>query len=239
MKKEIILTRNDALIVTDVQLDFLPGGALPVPEGELIIPALNEYITLFKNADLQIFAIRDWHPPNHVSFKLQGGPWPVHCVENTNGAEFSRNLKLPSNVIVISKAINPRKESYSGFDETELATQLKRLGISRIFIGGFATDFCVKYTALDALELGFKVVLLSDAINGINLQPGDAEKAIGDMTIMGAEQVALDDFPEPIRILPIENEAEDIADGPLNRADIKKKTRMRPRGPYKKVRSER
>ncbi len=113
MKKEYILSKNDALIVTDIQVDFLPGGALPVFEGDLVIPLLNEYISVFKNAGLKIFATRDWHPANHVSFKEQGGPWPPHCIQNSDGAKFSPLLKLPSNATIISKATDPSKEAYS------------------------------------------------------------------------------------------------------------------------------
>ena len=240
MKKEFILSKNDALIVTDVQVDFLPGGALPVPEGDQILPVLNEYITIFKNTGLKIFATRDWHPPNHVSFKAQGGPWPPHCVQNTDGAKFSPLLKLPNNVTVISKATDPSKEAYSGFEGTELAEQLKKADVSRVFVGGFATDYCVKNTLLDGLKLGFSAVLLTDATRGINAKPGDVEGAIREMVKNGAEQASLDDFPEPtVAPPPVEAEAEVIADEPLTRAEVKKKIRMRSRGPYRKIRSER
>ncbi len=138
MKKEFILSKNDALIVTDIQIDFLPGGALPVPEGDQVIPLLNEYISVFKNANLKIFTTRDWHPPNHISFKAQGGPWPPHCVQNSDGAKLSPLLKLPNNVIVISKATNPLKEAYSSFEGTELEEELRKSEVSRIFVGGFS-----------------------------------------------------------------------------------------------------
>ena len=240
MKKEFILSKNDALIVTDIQVDFLPGGALPVPEGDQVIPVLNEYITVFKNADLKIFATRDWHPPNHVSFKEQGGPWPSHCVQNSDGAKFSTLLKLPSSVTVISKATDPSKEAYSAFDGTELSEELKIAEVSLIFVGGLATDYCVKNTVLDGLKLGFKIVFLTDASRGINVKPGDVEIATREMVKNGAEQATLEDFPEPsATILPEEATPEVTGDEPLNRAEIKKKTRMRSRGPYRKVRTER
>jgi len=235
-----MLSKNDVLIVTDVQVDFLPGGALPVPEGDQAIPVLNEYITVFKNAGLKIFATRDWHPPNHVSFKQQGGPWPPHCVQNSDGATFSPFLKLPSNVTVISKATDPAKEAYSAFDGTNLAEALKNAGISRIFVGGLTTDYCVRYTVLDGLRLGFNAVFLIDASRGINVKPGDVDNAIREMFTSGGEQATLEDFPEPIATPPLEEgEAEAIADQPLTRAEVKKKTRMRSRGPYRKVRTER
>ncbi len=240
MNKEFILSKSDALIVTDIQIDFLPGGALPVSEGDQVIPLLNEYISLFKNANLTIFTTRDWHPPNHLSFKDQGGPWPPHCVQNSDGAKFSPLLKLPSNVIVVSKATDPLKEAYSSFEGTELKEELKKGEISRIFVGGLTTDYCVKNTVLDGLALGFNVVFLIDASRGINVKDGDVESAVREMAKNGAEQATLEDFPEPlIPILPEEAAPEVIADEPLARAEIKKKTRMRSRGPYRKVRSER
>ena len=240
MKKEFILSKNDALIVTDVQVDFLPRGALPVPEGDQVIPVLNEYISVFKNAGLKIFATRDWHPPNHVSFKEQGGQWPPHCVQNSDGAKFSPLLKLPSGVTVISKATDPSKEAYSALNDTELAEELRKAEVSRIFVGGLATDYCVKNTVLDGLKLGFKLIFLTDALRGINVKPGDVEIAIREMVKNGAEQATLEDFPEPVAILPPEEPETEVAeDDPLARAEIKKKTRMRSRGPYKKIRTER
>ena len=240
MKKEFILSKNDALIVTDIQIDFLPGGALPVPEGDQVIPLLNEYISVFKNADLKIFTTKDWHPPNHISFKAQGGPWPPHCVQNSDGAKLSPLLKLPSNAIVISKATDPLKEAYSSFEGTNLKEELKKAEISRIFVGGLATDYCVKNTVLDGLILGFTAVFLMDASRGIDVKHGDVESAVREMAKNGAEQATLEDFPGPlIPILPEEAAPEVIADEPLTRAEIKKKIRMRSRGPYRKVRSER
>ncbi len=240
MKKDYTLNMTDALIVTDIQIDFLPGGALPVKDGDQIIPILNEYVKVFNNSGLRIFATRDWHPPNHISFKQQGGPWPPHCIQNSSGAEFSPSLKLPPNVTIISKATDPSREAYSAFESTDLAKQLKEAGISRIFVGGLTTDYCVKDTALDGLKLGFEVVWLGDASLGINVKPGDIERAIQEMNKSGAEQAALDNFPEPTATPPLDvPEVEDIADGPLTQAEIRKKTRMRSRGPYRKVRAER
>jgi nicotinamidase/pyrazinamidase len=239
LKKEIILNKKDALIVVHVQNCFLPGAALPVPEGNQIIPVLNEYITIFKNAGLKIFATRDWHPPNHISFKEQGGPWPPHCIQNSDDAKFAQSLRLPNGTHIISSATDPEREAYSGFDGTDLAEQLKNAQVSRVFVGGLATDYCVRATVLDGLEAGFNVVLLIDAIRGIDVEPGDVETAIRDMIKGGAEQAVLEDFPEPIATLTPEIGAERIADDPLTRAEIKKKTRMRSRGPYRKVRSER
>lgn len=176
-----VIGRNSALIVVDVQNDFCSGGALPVPHSDNVIPILNKYIKKFEEADASIYATRDWHPLNHVSFTSQGGPWPPHCIQNTKGAEFPKNLKLPERTIIVSKATDSKKEAYSGFDGTNLEEVLKRGGICRVFVGGLATDYCVKSTVLDALKLGFETVLLEDAIQGVNAKPRDSERAIEEM----------------------------------------------------------
>jgi len=232
--------KTDALVVVDVQKDFCPGGALPVPRGDEVIPALNDYIKIFKKANASIFATRDWHPPNHVSFKAQGGPWPPHCVQNTEGARFHPDLKLPSDMAIVSKAMNPLKEAYSGFDGTELANTLKKQGVNQVFMGGLATDYCVKNTVLDARNLGFEVGLLSDAVRGINLELGDVAKAIEEMVKSGAEQATLTDFLEPLDLPSTEDSSDErLGDKPLSKLETKKKARMRPRGPYNRIRTER
>jgi nicotinamidase/pyrazinamidase len=237
--EDFSVNKTDALIIVDVQRDFCPGGALPVPEGDQVVPFLNDYIKLFKKAKASILATRDWHPPNHISFKAQGGPWPPHCVQNTTGAKFHPDLKLPKHTTVISKAMNPQKENYSGFEGAEPANTLKKQGITRVFVGGLATDYCVKNTILDALKLGFEAVLLSDAVAAINTEPGDAEKAIDNMVENGAEQATLTDFIYPLEIPPaIDPDAERLGEKPLSKFETKKKARMRPRGPYKQIRTE-
>jgi len=239
LKEDIKLGNKDALIIVDVQNDSIPGGALPVPAGDQVIPVLNEYIKLFKKAGAGVFATRDWHPPNHVSFKTYGGPWPPHCIQQSEGAKFHPDLKLPADSSIISKAMDPSKESYSGFDETELDDKLRTQGVKRVFVGGLATDYCVKNTVLDAVKLGFETVLLLDAVQGINVKPGDAEKAIDEMIVKGAEKITLSDFPEPSEIPQEEFTDETLGESPLVKVETKKKARMRPRGPYKRVRTER
>ena len=187
---------EDALIIVDVQRDFCSGGALPVSEGDKIVPVLNRYIEKFSKAEALIVATRDWHPPNHISFKSRGGTWPPHCVQGTPGAEFHPDLNLPAEVKIVSKASSPDKEAYSGFDGTSLEEELKNAGIRRVFVGGLATDYCVKSTVLDALKLGFKTVLLLDAIRGVDVKPGDSEKAINEMFRKGAEWATLSDFED-------------------------------------------
>uniref|UniRef100_A0A7V3KPA3 nicotinamidase n=1 Tax=candidate division WOR-3 bacterium TaxID=2052148 RepID=A0A7V3KPA3_UNCW3 len=183
---KIKLREKDALIVVDLQNDFCPGGALAVPEGDKIVPVLNAYIERFSNSKSIIVATRDWHPENHISFAEQGGIWPKHCVQNTKGAEFHPDLRLPSDSIIVSKATEPDKEAYSGFDGTNLDKLLKGKGVTRLFVGGLATDYCVRATVLDALRLGFCVFLLLDAIKGVNVQPEDSERAIVEMLEKGA-----------------------------------------------------
>ena len=240
LKKDYSVGKTDALIIVDVQNDFCPGGALPVPEGDQVVPVLNDYIKIFKKAKAGVSATRDWHPPNHVSFKAQGGPWPPHCIQNTEGAKFHPDLKLSSGTTIVSKAMNPLKENYSGFEGAELSNTLRKQGVVRVFVGGLATEYCVKNTVLDALKLGFETVLLSDATAGINAKPNDAAKAIAKMVESGAEQATLSDFLYPFELTPSNNpNADQLGEKPLSKFETKKKARMRPRGPYKRIRTER
>ena len=230
----------DALIIVDVQNDFCPGGALPVPKGNQVVPFLNDYIAIFRKTSGGLFVTRDWHPPNHISFKASGGIWPPHCVQNTTGAKFHPDLRLPNDAKVVSKAMDPLKEACSGFDGTQLESLLRKQGATRLFVGGLATDYCVKNTVIDARNLGFEVVLLSDDIAGIYVELGDAHKAVSEMLRRGAIQATLTDFPYPLGLPPASNPNDKSLDEkPLSKFETKKKARMRPRGPYKKIRSER
>lgn len=190
------LTDKSTLIIVDVQKDFLPNGALPVPGGDRIINPLNRYIKLFVERALPIFATRDWHPKDHISFKESGGSWPPHCIQNTEGAEFPRELNLPENTIVISKATESDRDAYSGFQETVLDLELRRYGVKRVFIGGLATDYCVKATVLDALTLGYETILLLDGVKGVDINPGDSVKAVDEMISRGAIGIVIDDILE-------------------------------------------
>jgi len=191
------LTDNDALIVVDMQNDFMPGGALPVPDGDKIIPILNEYITKFEKKGLPIFYTRDWHPVDHISFKGHGGIWPKHCVMNTEGAKFHKDLKFPlDNKFIISKGTSKDFDAYSGFQGTILNDLLKERGIKRIFVGGVATDYCVKNTALGGLNLGYQVFILEDAIKGVDVNKGDSERAINYLLSKGASLIKLEDIKE-------------------------------------------
>ena len=184
--KEYSPSKGDALIIIDVQNDFLPGGSLAVPDGDKVVAPLNQYIQIFKKASLPIIASRDWHPVNHCSFVDQGGDWPPHCVAGTTGAAFVEELLLPAAVPIISKAISPEKDSYSDFEDTDLDEQLRSLGVHRLFIGGIATDYCVLSTVLDGLQNGYSVFLLTDASRAVDVQPGDGDRAIEKMKRKGA-----------------------------------------------------
>jgi len=188
------ITKDSALLVTDIQNDFCPGGSLAVAQGDQVVPVLNEYIRLFSSNGARIYATRDWHPPDHCSFKTQGGPWPVHCVQNSKGVEFHPKLALPRDVKIVSKAADPKQDAYSAFEGTELAASLKRQGIRRLFIGGLATDYCVKHTVLDGIKAGFRVTFLADASRGVNLNTGDSDKAISEMIAAGANSASLAEF---------------------------------------------
>jgi nicotinamidase/pyrazinamidase len=192
-----------ALIVVDIQNDFLPGGRLAVPDGDKIIPKVND---LIKKFDL-VIATQDWHPANHISFaenhkgKKPGDKitvegveqilWPLHCVQNTFGAEFAKDLLKDKFTAVIRKGTDPMIDSYSGFfdnarkKDTGLDNLLKSLNVSEVYIVGLATDYCVKFTALDAVSLGYKTHVIRDACMGVNLKPNDTENALNELKKAG------------------------------------------------------
>ncbi|HLF95510.1 MAG TPA: isochorismatase family protein [Methylococcaceae bacterium] len=185
---------GDALLVVDVQNDFLPGGSLAVPEGDAVVPALNRYIALFARSNRPVYASRDWHPPHHCSFREQGGPWPPHCLAGSRGAAFASDLALPPSVTVISKADTPERDAYSAFSGTDLDARLKVAEVRRLFVGGLATDYCVLNTVTDALALGYAVMLLQDAVRAVDAVPGDGEKALAEMRRRGACPVTLEEL---------------------------------------------
>ncbi|MFQ5867419.1 MAG: nicotinamidase [bacterium] len=194
------MKQEKALLIVDVQNDFCPGGALAVPEGDRIISVLNKYIKIFLRKKLPIFVSRDWHPKETKHFKQFGGPWPKHCIQNTRGARFHPDLELPKGIIILSKGMDPDKDSYSAFQAvdsngTEFFKLLKTLGVNETFVGGLATDYCVKSSVLDALKFGFKVKLLIDAIKGVNIKPKDSEEAIEEMVSRGAEKMTFEKLP--------------------------------------------
>jgi nicotinamidase/pyrazinamidase len=192
-----------ALILVDVQNDFCPGGALAIPNGDRVVEPLNRAAAAFAAARLPVFASRDWHPPQTRHFQPFGGPWPVHCVQDSVGAAFHPDLRLPAGTILLFKGIDERLDGYSAFDGvTETGSSLAELltenGISHLCIGGLATDYCVRTTVLDARKHGLTVTVLSDAVAGVDLQSGDSECALAEMRTVGARMLGVDELVREI-----------------------------------------
>ena len=179
--------KKKALIVVDVQNDFCPGGSLAVANGDEVIAPLNKLIKEFLERGDPVFKTRDWHSARAKHFTEYGGIWPVHCVQNTSGAEFCAGLSDDPRITVISKGIDEDADGYSGFDGTKLAQILREQGVAEVWVGGLATDYCVKHTVLDARKEGFEVRALADAMRAVNINPDDGEKAIAEMRGAGAE----------------------------------------------------
>ena len=173
----------EALVIVDFQNDFTPGGALGVDGGDAIAGRLNE-LAADPRFDL-VVATRDWHPADHGSFTEQGGIWPVHCVQGTPGAELHDGLDRARVDVIVDKGQDPGTEGYSGFEATGLEALLRERGIDRVTIGGLATDYCVKNTALDALRLGFDVVVDGAAVRAVEVEPGDGERALDEVRAAG------------------------------------------------------
>lgn len=191
--------KRSGLVAIDVQNDFCPEGKLPVNEGDEVVPVLNRYIELFKAAGFPVFATRDWHPKETIHFKQFGGLWPPHCVQGTFGAEFHPDLKLPKDAVVISAGDTYSDEGYSGFEGHDehgrpFAEALKEAGVEHLYVGGLATDYCVRQTVLDALKRGFRVTVLLDAVRGIDLKEGDSARAIDEMIENGATTSTIDEL---------------------------------------------
>jgi nicotinamidase/pyrazinamidase len=184
---------GDALLIVDPQKDFCPGGSLAVPGGDEIVPVLNEWIEAAREAGCPIYVSRDWHPRRHASFRERGGPWPPHCVQDTPGAEFHPGLAIPSGAVVVSKGTDPDRDAYSAFDGTGLAARLREAGVRRLWVGGLATDYCVRASVLDALREGFEVSVVRDAVRAVDVRPGDGEQALREMQAAGAQVVGGED----------------------------------------------
>ncbi len=184
---DIEIVNGDALIVVDVQNDFLPGGSLAVNDGDAVVPVINDCMRLFTAKELPIFATGDRHPSGHCSFVENGGQWPKHCIADSPGAQFAADLELSDAVSIVRKGTDIDQEAYSGFQGTDLEEQLHAHGVKRLFVGGLATDYCVLNTVNDALANGFSVVLLTRAIRAVDLNAGDGDRAIESMRERGAE----------------------------------------------------
>jgi nicotinamidase/pyrazinamidase len=212
-EKKIKIDSSDALIIVDMQNDFIPGGSLPVKEGDLIIEDINKTANIFKEKKAIVVLTQDWHPHNHLSFasnqpgKSPGdefkskdgaiGPvlWPDHCVQNTKGAEFHYDLEIDLADKIFKKGMNPNVDSYSGFrdndkkSETGLRNYLNSKKIRRIFVCGLALDYCCYYTAMDGLEFGFKVYFLVELSRGVDLPEGNVKNALQTMSKAGIKFV--------------------------------------------------
>lgn len=177
------LRAGDALLVVDVQRDFCPGGALPIPRGDTVVPVLNRWLDAAVRANVPIYASRDWHPLRHPSFDALGGPWPTHCLQDSEGARFHPKLALPPFNVVVTKGVRFDRDQYSAFDGTGLAKELRSRGIKRLWVGGLARDVCVRATALDARREGFETILISDA--ALPVTPEGGEEADAEMRRAG------------------------------------------------------
>lgn len=195
----VALERGDVLIVTDMQNCFLPGGSLPVESGYSIVDSLNRAMDIFAAAALPVILTRDWHPPDHCSFKSQGGPWPPHCVRETEDAAFSPRLRLPPSYIIISKATDPGREQYSAFfgrdaEGLTMAENLRALKAVRVFIGGVATEYCVFNTVKDMLREGYRVFVFVDGVKSIDVNPGDGERSLRELAAAGTALIGTGDI---------------------------------------------
>ena len=185
---------DTALLLVDIQNDFCTGGALAVSRAEEIVPVVNRLIPWFRH----VFATQDWHPADHCSFGTQGGPWPVHCVQNTSGAELHPRLDLPKTTAYFRKASARDSDSYSEFAGVDangrgLDEVLRNLCIRTLYVAGLATDYCVRATVLDARKLGYRVYAVVDAMRAVEVSPGDGETALNEMRNAGAYLVASQD----------------------------------------------
>lgn len=186
---------NRALLIVDVQKDFCPGGTLAVSDGEKVVPVLNQYIKEFVRTHDPIFASRDWHPRDARHFQ----EWPVHCVQDSPGAAFHPDLQLPADAVIISKGTSPDEDGYSAFegtgpDEKFFDELLREYGVDQLFVGGLATDYCVKASCLDAVKRGMDVVLLKDAVRGVDVTAGDSARALADMEEQGVRMMNYQEF---------------------------------------------
>ena len=188
---------HTALLIVDLQKDFCAGGTLAVPEGDGVVPVLNRVAARFAAQGAPVVASRDWHPAETSHFRDGGGPWPRHCVAGSEGAAFHDALELPAGAICVSKGQGPTEDGYSAFDGKTpdgrlLEDVFRQRGIERLYVGGLATDYCVKHSVLDALRRGFEVTILTDAVAAVELHAGDSTRALDEMTAAGAALATAD-----------------------------------------------
>jgi len=183
------LKRGDAVLVVDVQNDFCPGGALAIADGDAVVPVLNAWTAAAGKRGLPVYASRDWHPRRHPSFRDQGGEWPPHCIQDTDGARFHPDVELPDDAVVVTKGVRFDQDQYSAFDQTGLAHQLRSDGVERLIVGGLAQDVCVRATVLAGCQAGFEVILLTDGTRPVD--PAAGERALREMAEAGAVLVGV------------------------------------------------
>ena len=195
---------KSALLIVDVQNDFCPGGALAVPDGDHVVPVLNEYARRLGARGADVFASRDWHPQRTRHFQADGGPWPPHCIAGSPGAGFHEGLELPENAAVVTKGTNPEDDGYSAFEAVDSAGRglgevLQKGGVERLYVGGLATEYCVRASVLDGLKAGLDVVVLLDAVRGIDVKEGDVARALDEMLRSGARTATLVTIDEELK----------------------------------------
>lgn len=178
---------GDALILVDLQNDFCPGGALPIEGGHEVVEELNRWIDAATAAGVPVFASRDWHPKGHISFEPQGGKWPPHCLQDSEGAAFHPRLRLPEDAIKVTKGVRFDQDQYSAFDRTGLGDEMRRRGIERLWVGGLAQDVCVAATVLGGREEGFDVMLITKGTRPVT--PEGGKKALQEMRDAGVRMV--------------------------------------------------
>ena len=196
-----MMAERAALLVVDLQNDFCPGGSLAVPGGDAVVPVVNRYLDILGQRGVPVFASRDWHPAVTGHFRAYGGPWPPHCIQGTDGARFHRALRLPAEAVVVSKGMDPARDDYSAFNAVTAAGRpfddcLRELGVTRLLVCGLATDYCVRQSSLDALAAGYGVTVLTDAVKGVDLSPGDSERALQEIVAAGGACAEIDEIAE-------------------------------------------
>ena len=195
------MSSSPALLIVDVQNDFCPGGALPVRDGDQVVPVLRRAAQRFTAFGWPVYASRDWHPADSAHFAGQGGTWPVHCVQGSEGARLREDLELPSSAMIVTKGRARHDDGYSAIvgevsGRGSLLEDLQARRVTHLYVGGLATDYCVKHTVLDALDQGFAITVLTDAIRPVDVQPGDGERALEEMVAAGARLGTSNDLPE-------------------------------------------
>jgi nicotinamidase/pyrazinamidase len=181
---------SSALLIIDFQNDFTSGGALEVPGGDEIAEPIKRLFPRFDH----VFATRDWHPPDHASFETQGGPWPVHCVQGTEGAELHSAMREVPVEAVVDVGSGREDEGYSGFEKSKLEDLLRANGVDEVAVAGLATDYCVRASTIDACELGFDTTLITDAVRAVDVTPGDGDRALEEMEAAGAKLASSQTF---------------------------------------------